>query len=292
MIEQLSADYSISEICEALDWSRSGYYARVQRRKQPSARAEQNHLLVQEIERIHQENLKAYGSPRITQQLRQEGQTCSENRVARLMRQNGIKAKKKKAFRPRTTVRAQEELIAPNLLAELPPSGPSGLDQVWVSDITYIYTEEGWLYLAALMDLKSRKIVGWALEEHMTTWLVEKALDQAVQHRRPAPGLWLHSDRGSQYSSRFLQERLKFYKLRPSMGQVGYCYDNAAMEAFWSTLKNEAQPEEGYFRSKAEAKTKLFYYIEVYYNRTRLHSSLGYLSPEDYEKQMIQTEQN
>ena len=252
----------------------------------------QNEHLNEQIERVYRENHRCYGSPRVTRQLRLQGETCSENRVARLMRQKGLKAKPKKAFRPRTTIRAREELIAPNHLAQLSLDQIARVDQVRVSDITYVPTAEGWLYLAALMDLKSRKIVGWALEDHMDTSLIEKTLEQAFQRCQPPPGLFLHSDRGSQYTSRCWARRLKSLKIRPSMGAIGYCYDNAAMEAFWSTLKTEALPETGRFASKSNAKTELFYYIEVFYNRKRLHSSLDYRSPEEFEQQLYQSANN
>ncbi len=292
MIRELSALYSISEICEALNVSRSGYHAAEQRQKEPSQREVHNEHLYEQIERVYRENHRCYGSPRVTRQLRLQGETCSENRVARLMRQKGLKAKTKKAFRPRTTIRAREELVAPNHLAKLPIEAIAGVDQVWVSDITYVPTAEGWLYLAALMDLKSRKIVGWALEDHMNTSLIEKTLERAFQRRQPPPGLFLHSDRGSQYTSRCWARRLKSLKIRPSMGAIGYCYDNATMEAFWSTLKTEALPETGRFASKSNAKTELFYYIEVFYNRKRLHSSLDYRSPEEFEQQLYQSANN
>lgn len=293
MISQLSAHYPVRDICEALELSRSGYYAAVGRTRAPSARERENQRLLEEIRSVHEEHKQRYGSPRITLELRDKRVRCSENRVARLMRCHGLKAKPKRAFRPKTTVRAKEDLVAPNRLQDLGPDPLPSTNQVWVSDITYIATRDaGWCYLAAIMDLKSRKIVGWSLEMHMKTSLIGKTLDRALACRLPAPGLLLHSDRGCQYTSRDFQERLKSLGILPSMGQTGYCYDNAAMEAFWSTLKSELLPEGGVFASLASARICLFEYIEIYYNRKRRHSSLGYLSPEKYEKQLQISQQN
>ena len=285
MIAQLSTHYPVRDLCEALQLSRSGYYAAVRRGTAPSAREQANRRLVQQVQSIHQEHQHRYGSPRITRELRQNGVLCSENRVARLMRCHGIKAKSKRAFRPRTTVRAKQDLVAPNRLQDIAPHQLNSINQVWLSDITYICTrDQGWCYLAAIMDWKSRRIVGWSVETHMKSSLIGKTLDRALAGRLPAPGLFLHSDRGCQYTSRDFQERLQSLGILSSMGQSGYCYDNATMEAFWSTLKSELLPEGGVFESLAAARFRLFEYIEIYYNRKRRHSSLGYLSPEKYEK--------
>ena len=292
MIRKLSAQYPVREICEALSISRSGYYAAALRQSRSSDRQRRAAELYEHIEQVFYQNRRCYGSPRVTRQLRTQGQCCSENRVARLMRANGLKARQKRSFRPRTTIRAKEPLIAPNHLAELPIEKIEDLNQVWVSDITYIPTASGWLYLAVLMDLKSRKIVGWSLQDHMRTSLIEKTLEQALQRRQPPPGLFLHSDQGTQYTSRRWFERLKSLKIQPSMSQIGYCYDNAAMEAFWSTLKTEALPDCGRFDSPAQAKTELFYYIEIFYNRKRLHSSLDYQSPEEFENHLFDIANN
>lgn len=286
----LSAHYSIGEICQALGISRSGYYHACEREDRPSPRAQENKELLQSITHSYLENRRCYGSPRITKELQDQGIPCSENRVARLMAVAGIKAKKKKSFRPRTTIRAKEDLLAPNRLKDQPP--PQGLNEVWVADITYIPVGDRWLYLAALMDLTSRKIVGWALEDHMKTSLIGKTLDQALACRLPAPGLLHHSDRGSQYTSRSFKERLKSSGLSPSMSQTGYCYDNAFMESFWSTLKTEVLPECGYFKNETHARRALFEYIEIFYNRKRRHSALGYCSPEDFENNLINNTKN
>ena len=163
---------------------------------------------------------------------------------------------------------------------------PQKLNAVWVGDITYIATDEGWLYLAGLMDLASRKLIGWALEDQMPTGLVESALDRALAQRTPPAGLIHHTDRGCQYTSRSYQKRLQSLKIKPSMSAIGYCFDNAAMESFWSTLKTEALPETGIFQTKQQAKLCLFEYIEIDYNKKRLHSSLDYMSPEAFEDKL------
>jgi transposase InsO family protein len=196
------------------------------------------------------------------------------------MRQNGIRGAQKARFRPRTTDSRHTLPISPNRLKDLP--SVAHLNQVWVSDITYIATREGWMYLAAFMDLKSRKIKGWALKDHMKTEWVEAAFRQAVFRDPPPPGLIVHSDRGSQYASHRFQDLLEYHRAQSSMSAKGYCYDNASMESFWTTLKSELDTTQP-FASKQEAQRAIFEYIEVFYNRFRLHSSLGYRSPLDFE---------
>jgi len=284
MIAQLSVEFPLKELCKVLKVNRSGYYR--WKTALPSRREKENQKLLVEIVGVHQQNKQRYGSPRITRVLKANGIVCSENRVAALMKQNGIRARAKRSFRPRTTIRAKEELIAPNRLK--PMAVPQTLNAVWLGDITYIATEEGWLYLAGLMDLASRKIVGWALEEQMPTELVECALNRALAQRIPTPKLVHHTDRGCQYTSRSYQERLQSLKIQPSMSAIGYCYDNATMESFWSTLKTEAFPDTGIFQTKQQAKLCLFEYIEIDYNKKRLHSSLDYMSPDDFEAKLTQ----
>jgi putative transposase len=205
----------------------------------------------------------------------------TEKRVARIMRQNGIKARQKTPFRPRTTDSCHDDPIAPNRLKGA--GKPAEPNTIWVADITYIWTLEGWLYLAAVMDLCSRKIVGWAAESHMETDLVREALKQALVDRRPAPGLLHHSDRGSQYASSAYGALLHSWQILPSMSAAGNCCDNAAMEAFWSTLKTEAI-HGNFFRTREEARLALFDYIETFHNRKRRHSALDFKSPVDFEK--------
>jgi putative transposase len=269
----------MGELTQALEVSRSGYYAWAKRQDQPGPRWRQNAVLLTHIRSLHQEHRERYGSPRIFQTLRQRGIACGHNRVARLMRIEGLQARRKRPFRPRTTKAGSN--AAPNLLAKAPAL--QAPNQVWVADITYIWTQEGWLYLAAVMDLYSRRIVGWHAADHLRSCLAEQALEQALHRRRPAPGLLHHSDRGFQYASQTYRSLLSSCKALRSMSRKADCYDNAAMEAFWSSLKNELiYPEP--LTSRKGALTALFHYIEIYYNRQRLHSSLGYRSPADFEQ--------
>jgi len=278
MIEELSVQFRVKESCAALSVSRSGYYQWVGTKQ--SVQAEANGELLKEIRRVYDEHKGRYGSPRITQQLRQEGVVCGENRVARLMRENELAARRKKAFRPRTTLPGQG--AAPNLIKELEPNAP---DQVWASDITYVCTLEGWLYLAVILDLFSRKVVGWKLGQSLEAELVVTALRNALVLRQPDQGLYFHSDRGSQYSSEAVRKPLSVIGANQSMSGVGNCYDNATVEAFFSTLKTECFPDNQVFSSRAQARCEIFEYIEVYYSNQRLHSALGYQTPCQYETQ-------
>ncbi len=276
MIRTLSVEYAIKECCEALGVSRSGYYQ--WKKAEPTQREREEAELVKEIGRVFAANKGRYGSPRVSQALRQDGIECGENRVARLMRENELAARRKKAFRPRTTVPGSG--VAPNLIKDLEPSG---VDQIWASDITYVATVEGWLYLAVILDLFSRKVVGWKLGETLEAELVETALQNALMMRTPDPGLYFHSDRGSQYSSQAVRTPLKIIGANLSMSALGNCYDNAKAEAFFSTLKTECFPAKQVFDSKSRARREIFEYIEVYYNNQRLHSSLGYQTPRQFE---------
>lgn len=276
----MSADYSLEELAEALQVSRSGYYAWLKRDADPGPRAQRNQILLAHIRALHQEHRQRYGSPRIWQSLRQQGQRCGRNRVARLMKAHGLRAKQKRPFRPRTTVAAAGK-AAPNLLMQTP--APSAPNQVWVADITYVDTAEGWLYLAAVMDLYSRKIVGWHATKHLDAALVEAAMSQALRSRRPPPGLLHHSDRGYQYTSTAYQSLLRSADVIASMSRPRDCYDNATMEAFWSSLKGELVHGAA-FPSRQQARAALFEYLEIYYNRKRLHSALDYQSPERFER--------
>lgn len=278
MIATLAADYTIRELCKTLGVSRSGYYA--WRAGGRSKRAAANAALVQRIAEVHRQNRGVYGSPRITRALRGEGVSCSRKRVARLMRQMGVRGVQLSRFRPKTTLSRHDGVIAPNRLA--PGLHVRRPHQVWVADITYIATREGWTYLAAFMDLCSRAICGWALMDSMRADLVTRAFDQAVRRHRPAPGLIVHSDRGIQYASTAFRNRLERYGALPSMSRTGNCYDNAAMESFWATLKRELGITKP-FPTKEETRLAIFDYIETFYNRTRLHSAIGYQAPLDYE---------
>lgn len=273
-----TTDFSINELAQTLQVSRSGYYVWVRNQSQTGPRARQNAVLLAQIRCLHREHQERYGSPRIFQALRQGGVRCGHNRVARLMRQEGLRAKVKQAFRPRTT--RPSNYSAPNLLAKRPV--PKAPNRVWLADITYIRTGEGWLYLAAVMDLYSRRIVGWHAADHLRSGLAEQALQEALRLRRPQKGLLHHSDRGFQYSSLAYQELLRSCQAVRSMSRKGDCYDNAAMEAFWSSLKSELLDQQ--LPARKETILALFQYIEMYYNRRRLHSSLGYESPVDFER--------
>jgi putative transposase len=276
MIRSLSVEYAIKECCEALGVSRSGYYQ--WKKAEPTLRDREEAELVKQIRRVFAANKGRYGSPRVSQALRQDGIDCGENRVARLMRENELAARRKQAFRPRTTVPGNGAV--PNLIKDLEPSG---VDQVWVSDITYVATVEGWLYLAVILDLFSRKVVGWKLAETLEAELVVTALKNALMMRKPDRGLYFHSDRGSQYSSQAVLKPLRVIEANLSMSGVGNCYDNAKAEAFFSTLKTECFPPNQLFSSKTLARREIFEYIEVYYNNQRLHSSLEYRTPRQFE---------
>jgi putative transposase len=276
MIRSLSVEYAIKECCEALGVSRSGYYQ--WKKAEPTLRDREEAELVKQIRRVFAANKGRYGSPRVSQALRQDGIDCGENRVARLMRENELAARRKQSYRPRTTVPGNGAV--PNLIKDLEPSG---VDQVWVSDITYVATVEGWLYLAVILDLFSRKVVGWKLGETLEAELVVTALKNALMMRKPDRGLYFHSDRGSQYSSQAVLKPLRVIEANLSMSGQGNCYDNAKAEAFFSTLKTECFPPNQLFSSKALARREIFEYIEVYYNNQRLHSSLEYRTPRQFE---------
>ena len=270
----------MTDLCEALRVSRSGYYRWLQ--SPQSARNVANAQLKMEIEAIFLQHRRNYGSPRITEVLRQKGIKCNHKRVERLMRSSGCRARQHRRYRVVTTDSRHDHPIAPNRLPELEVLAPN---QAWCVDITYVQTGEGWLYVAGVLDLFSRKIVGWAMADHMTVSLVSAALNMALIHRRPAGSVLHHSDRGVQYASREYRALLSRNHLEASMSRKATCYDNAAMESFWSTLKIELVYQHRY-TTRAEAKRSMFEWIESYYNRVRLHSSLGYKSPVDFENQL------
>jgi len=257
--------------------SRSGYYAWLKRPE--SNRQRQNKELMTNIRKTYKLSRGTYGSPRITKALHKKGIACGKNRVARLMRENGIVAKTKRKYKATTNSKHNYPVAANLLNQNFSVDKPN---HIWVADITYISTDEGWLYLASIEDLFQRKIVGWAMDSTMTRQLVLDALRQAVQRYRPSAGLIHHSDRGSQYASHEYQQALKDYGMLTSMSRKGNCYDNACMESFFGTLKRELIYGKR-FRTRAEARQAIFEYIEVFYNRIRLHSALGYMSPLEYE---------
>lgn len=276
-IEDHRAEFPVRRMCEVLDVSPSGYYA--WRRRPPSAREMANQELMQKIEMVFEESGETYGSPRVHQALIRQGVRCSKNRVARLMRLRGLKAKQTKRYRA-TTRRNRAHPVAPNRLQrDFVAHRPN---EKWLADITYIPTQEGWLYLAVILDLYSRRVVGWAMSERMTEGLTLNALRMALQQRRPGPGLIHHSDQGSQYTGHAYQALLKEHGIEASMNGVGSWYDNAPMESFLGTLKSE-RVHHILYHTRDEARADLFSYIEGFYNRRRLHSALGYLSPEEFE---------
>lgn len=272
-------EFSIERMSKVFNVSRSGYYQFIC--AEPSARHKENERLLEKIKAIHKESRETYGSPRIHAELQFQGETYSRKRVARLMQKVSIAAKMKKRFKITTKVnpkaKAAPNLLKQNFTADMP-------NQRWVADFTYVATAEGWLYVAIILDLFSRKIVGLAMEERMTADLVLKALEQAVLHREPQAGLIHHSDKGSQYTSLSFQSLLTFYGLIASMSGAGNCFDNAAAESFFHTLKTEHVYFEHY-ETRDQAKASIFEYSMIFYNVKRRHSTLGYLSPEMFEKQ-------
>jgi putative transposase len=266
-------------MCHALKVSRAGFYAWLGRPESP--RAVHQAGILERIRRVHRESRQVYGSPRVHRALEAEGVAISENTVAKLMGRAGLRAATARRFVVRTTDSRHHHALAENTLDR--QFEPGETDRVWVGDITYIATGEGWLYLAAVLDLGSRKVVGWATADHLRSELVERALSNALEHRRPSGPVMHHSDRGVQYACDDYQELLRAHGLEVSMSRKGNCWDNAAMESFFGTLKRELVHRETY-PTREQARRSLFEYIEVFYNRQRLHSTLGYLSPVQYEE--------
>jgi transposase InsO family protein len=270
-------EFPISVMGEVLSVSHSGYYA--WQKKTVSRRRQAKAALLEKIRTIHRNSGGIYGSPRVCQALREQDEPCGENRVARLMREDGLRAKTKRRFKA-TTDSKHDFAVAPNLLnRDFYPEAPN---QVYAGDITYVWTAEGWLYLAVVIDLFSRSVVGWAMDKRMTRQLVMNALRMAVQRRRPPSGVIFHSDRGSQYASADFQSLLAHYGLRCSMSRKGDCWDNAVVESFFGSLKQELVFHQKYL-TRFQARQSIFDYIERFYNRRRLHSTLGYKSPAAYE---------
>jgi len=272
------SEFPIFLMCRVLEVSRSGYYAWL---KHPeSKRYQDDKALSQDIYAIHQESFGTYGSPRVYRELKRRGKHLGENRIARLMRKDGLRAKTKRKFKVTTDSRHHFP-VAPNLLnQEFTPDEPN---QVWASDITYIWTAEGWLYLAVVMDLFSRAIIGWSMSERMTQELVIDAFVMAIKQRNPPSGLLHHSDRGSQYASTDYQDILAKYGAICSMSRKGNCWDNAPVESFFGTLKREHVFHNRYVH-RAQARQIIFVYIEQFYNRKRIHSALGYRTPCEMEQ--------
>ena len=280
-IDEQRVNVPVVRLCHALGVSTSGYYAG--RQREPSQRARANEALLVHLRAIRVETHETYGSPRMHAELVARGQPCSVNRVARLMRLNHLAARHKRPYHPKTTCPDPTRPVVPNRLAQdFTADAPN---QKWVGDITYIPTAQGWLYLATVLDLYSRRIVGWALDQTMTTDLVRAALEMALGRCQPAAGLLHHTDRGSQYTSAAYQDLLMAHGLVASLSSTGYCYDNAPMESFFGTLKAELISRTTY-ATRAAARQDIVSYIEGFYNATRRHSALGYRSPLDFEQAM------
>jgi len=278
LIRSEAARFPVRTLCRLLGVSPSGYYAWATR--QHSARRRDSVRLVAKVRAVHAQTRGVYGSRRMTRELRADGEPTSRNRVARLMRQHGLRAAGARRFRA-TTDSNHDRPVAPNLLGRnFTASEPN---RVWVGDITYLWTAEGWCYLAVLLDLHSRRVVGWAMASHMRRELALKALSRALSARSPAAGLIHHTDRGSQYASVEYQALLRQHEVACSMSRAGDCYDNAVAESFFASLKKEClhmQP----FATRTEAYDAVARYIDGFYNPVRRHSALGYVSPMSYEQ--------
>ncbi len=276
----MTDEHSLAALCAAFGVSRPGYYR--WKGAEPGSRAREDAELTEGIRVVHEEHRGVYGSPRMMRALRARGGHHSRKRIARLMKAAGLEGKCPRRFVPRTTQSGHAEPIAPNRLAEAPK--PTAPNQVWVSDITYVRTAEGWLYVAAILDLYSRRIVGWATGASLAAELVLAALAMALLHRRPPAGLLYHSDRGVLYACGDFRAALAGARFVASMSRKGNCYDNATMESFWSSFKRECA--DGIYPTRRDGTAAAFDYIETFYNRVRLHSALGYQSPVDFENQL------
>jgi putative transposase len=276
-----TTSHCLTEMADALEISKSGFHAHQRKAERP--RAQQDSKLSQAIEPIFVVSRRTYGSPRIMHALRRSGWRCGKNRIARLMRSRGLRARQKRRFRPKTTQSDHKLPVAPNWLSRIPKPDRPG--QVWLGDITYIQTEEGWLYLSGILDHCSRRCVGWHADQSLESSLVTRAWEKAISNQKPEPGLLHHSDRGVQYASTRFQTLLHSCGGAASMSRKANPYDNAMMESFFATLKTECF-ENQIPKSRREAKLILFDYIETFYNRYRLHSSLGYQSPLEFENKL------
>ena len=270
----------MNAMCRMLNVTRSGYYA--WRDRPAGAREQRRDELIQRIRQVHDASRGTYGSPRVTVELKASGTDVCENTVAKYMREHAVLVRPRRRFVPQTTDSAHPHPIAPNRLArDFAAAAPN---QKWASDLTYVWTDEGWLYLSVVIDLFSRRVVGWSMSDGLHASGVAEALEMALTRRRPGDGLLHHSDRGVQYACDLYRQRLVDHGIECSMSRPGNCYDNAVAESFFGTLKSELVHRTRY-RTRAAARTSIFEWIECWYNRRRRHSSLGYLSPEAFEAQ-------
>ncbi len=283
-INRYLGEFRLRLMCRVLDVSASGFYA--WKKRGPSERSKQDCTLLLEIEKSHRQSRRNYGSPRIFKDLKDLGFKVGEKRVARLMRETGIRAKTVRRFRV-TTNSNHDHPIAANILdRRFTPQLTGRPNKIWVADITYIPTREGWLYLSAVLDLCSRRVVGWSMQERPTSSLAIDAIRMALSSRKPESGLLHHSDRGIQYAASDFRRLLKSRRIECSMSRKGDCWDNAVSESFFATLKKELVREADW-KTRSEARAALFEWIEVWYNRQRRHSTIGYLSPADYEERVL-----
>lgn len=280
IVKQRSVEQSVRRLCQVLGVSVSGYYA--WRSRSESQRQREDRRLLERIEAVYAASRKRYGSPRVHRELLRQGEPVGRKRVARLMRERLLVGRKRRGVRRYESMPCAETLTGNELNRRFQVESPN---TIWLGDITYLRTLEGWLYLAAVLDLCSRRVVGWSMSSEPNAALTASALRMAVQQRRPPAGLLHHSDRGCQYTASSYQEMLAQYGLKMSLSRKGNCWDNAPMESFFSSLKEELGDT---FTSRDQARKAIFEYIEVFYNRTRIHSSLGYLSPDEYELQLEQ----
>lgn len=271
-------EFCVEKMAKVFQVSRAGYYKFL--RRNPSKRKLENKRLTKEIRKIYEESRKTYGSPRIHGELKKAGESCSKKRVARLMKQEQIQPKMRKHWKKTTKTDPKRE-AAPNHLNQ--DFSVETANVAWVADITYVGTQEGWLYVAVILDLFSRKVVGLSMGESLETKLIIRALKQAISHREIKGGLIHHSDRGCQYTSQEFEKLIQEHNIKLSMSAKGYCYDNAVAESFFHTLKTE-HTNHCNFKTREEGIISIFEYIEVFYNRRRSHSYLGYSSPEEYER--------
>jgi len=275
-------EFHVTTMCRVLQVKKAGYYAWVSRA--PSRHAEDDAQLAEAITIIYKKTRRRYGSPRVHEELKAQGQLHGEKRVARIMQEEGLRAKTPRRFRV-TTDSNHAYPIAPNALdRQFAVEAGAALDRVWIGDITYLTTREGWLYLAVVLDLASRRVIGWAMRHTLEGALTRDALTMALTSRQPAPGTLHHSDRGSQYAAGDYQDILIAHAMDCSMSRVGNCWDNAVAESFFATLKRELA-DDADWATRDEARTAVFEYIEVWYNQQRRHSSLGYLTPAAFELQ-------